>query len=437
MEEVRARVKDFLRAQGMYHEDIDIGATCKVFLEEMEKGLAGSGSSLEMIPTYIEAGKEIPLKKKVIAVDAGGTNFRVATVYFDEHRQAVIENSKVYPMPGVKEQVSKEEFFATMAGYIKDVIETSEKIGLCFSYASEMLPNKDGRPICFSKEIKAPEVVGELIGENLKSAIGALGYGGDKHIVLLNDTVTTLLAGQAAFEGRVFDRYIGFILGTGTNSCYVEQNKNIIKYRDLDLSKSQIVNIESGGFGKAPRGCIDREFDESTMNPGVNVFEKMISGAYLGILCLRTAQRAAEAGLFSDAVAEKLKATEQIETKDVSDFMYHPKGDDNPLSVICKAGDDADVVTLSCLADELVERAAKLTAVNLSSVVLKSGKGQNPDLAVCIVAEGTTFYELKSLKERVEYYLKSYLTNERHRHYEIVNIENATLVGAAIAGLTN
>lgn len=437
MKEVKARVKEFLKERGMAHEDIDMGETCEVFLEEMEKGLAGKKSSLEMIPTYIEAGKEVPQKEKVIAVDAGGTNFRVATVYFDEHGKAVIENSKVYAMPGVQAEVSKEEFFATMAGYVEDVIETSEKIGLCFSYATEMMPNKDGRPIGFSKEIKAPEVVGELIGANLKAAIGAMGHGGEKHIVLLNDTVTTLLAGQAAFEGRVFDGYIGFILGTGTNSCYVEQNKNILKTKDLEPSQSQVVNIESGGFGKAPRGSIDREFDESTLNPGVNVFEKMISGAYLGPLCLRTAQGAAEAGLFSDAVAAKLKGTEQIETKDVSDFMHRPKGDDNPLAVMCEAGDDSDAAALLCLACELVERAAKLTAINLSSVVLKSRKGGDSSRPVCIVAEGTTFYELNSLKERVEHYLKSYLTKGQGRHYEIVNIENATLVGAAIAGLTN
>jgi hexokinase len=56
---------------------------------------------------------------------------------------------------------------------------------------------------------------------------------------------------------------------------------------------------------------------------------------------------------------------------------------------------------------------------------------------VCIVAEGTVFYGLKSLKARVEYYLKEYLKDKKHRYYEIVNVENATLIGAAIAGLTN
>lgn len=421
----------------MDYEDIDIEKNCKIFVDEMDKGLSAAGSSLEMIPTYIEIGKDIPTNEPVIAVDAGGTNFRVATVYFDRNRKPVIENSEVYPMPGIKQKVSKKEFFHAMAGYVKDVINAGKKIGFCFSYATEIFPNKDGKLICFSKEIKAPEVIGEMIGENIKIALRDLGCDSNKNIVLLNDTVTTLLAGQAAFDNRIFDSYIGFILGTGTNCCYVEQNKNIKKKKDLDPAKSQIINTESGAYGKSPRGSIDIEFDQSTNNPGINVFEKMISGAYLGPLCLMTAHRAADAGLFSGALGAKLKQTKQIETKDVSDFMYYPQADNNPLARICKAGTEKDTLALYCLLDRLIERAAKLTAINLSSAVLKGKKGENPCAPVCIVAEGTTFYELKSLKSRVEYYLKDYLENKMQRYYELANIENATLIGAAIAGLTN
>jgi hexokinase len=100
-------------------------------------------------------------------------------------------------------------------------------------------------------------------------------------------------------------------------------------------------------------------------------------------------------------------------------------------------GSEEDVAALYHLVDALIERAAKLTAANLSSAALQSGKGHNPCRPVCIVAEGTTFYRLKSLRRKIEYYLKQYLVERKHVHYEIVSIENATLIGAAIAGLTN
>jgi len=289
----------------------------------------------------------------------------------------------------------------------------------------------------FSKEIKAPEAAGQMIGESLNLAIRRMGQSGKKHVILLNDTVATLLAGRGSAVGRRYDSYIGFILGTGTNTSYVEQNSKIIKARDIDPAKSQIVNIESGGFGKAPRGDIDKEFDAGSVSPGVNVFEKMISGAYLGPLCLKTAHVAARNGLFSRAAARKLRAVEAATTKDISDFLTLPEGGDNLLANALDGEREEDIVSLYYLIDALVERAAKLTAINLSSAAIKCGKGHNPGRPVCIVAEGTTFYHLRSLKHRVECYLTQYLTNEKDVHYDIINVDNATLIGAAIAGLTN
>jgi len=433
----RSRVKEFLSSQGMYHGDIKIQETCDVFLGEMDKGLAGKKSSLAMLPTYIGTERELPHDEPVIVMDAGGTNFRVATVSFREVGEPEISHFKVFPMPGITAEVGKDEFFGTMAGYVKAVAGKSPNVGFCFSYPIEMFPSKDGRALYFSKEIKAPEAAGQMIGESMGAALSRLGVKQDKHFVLLNDTVATLLAGRAETSGRRFDSYIGFILGTGTNTAYVEQNSNIRKARDLNAKDSQIINVESGGFGKAPRGKIDKKFDAASVSPGVNVFEKMISGAYIGPLCLVTAQAAARTGLFSKTAAAGLAGIESATTKDISDFLSRPEGGDSPLSAALTDTTDDDIVTLYHLVDALVERAAKLTAINLSSVALKSDKGHNPARPICIVAEGTTFYRLKSLRPKVEYYLKQYLVERKRVHYEIVSIDNATLIGAAIAGLTN
>ena len=437
MEKIRRRVKEFLSKQGMYHGDISIPDTCEVFLNEMDKGLAGKKGSLAMLPTYIDIERELPRDKPVIVMDAGGTNFRVATVSFAQAGLAQITEFKVYPMPGIAAEVGKEEFFGTMAAYVRSVIDRSSNVGFCFSYPIEMFPTKDGRALYFSKEIKAPEAAGQMIGENMGLALTRLGFPEPRHFVLLNDTVATLLAGRAETSGRRFDSYIGFILGTGTNTAYVEQNTNIKKAADLDPDKSQIVNVESGGFGKAPRGRIDKAFDAASVSPGVNTFEKMISGAYIGPLCLVTAQAAAKAGLFSPVTAERLAGVPAVISKDISNFLIRPEGGDNPLSQALADTPTQDTATLYHLIDALVERAAKLTAINLSSVSLKSGKGLDPCRPICIVAEGSTFYRLKYLQPKIEYYLKQFLVDKKHVHYEIVNIENATLIGAAIAGLTN
>jgi hexokinase len=437
VEEVKAKVTDFLNKNEMDPADIEMENTCRLFLQEMEKGLAAEQSSLAMLPTYIEIERRIPLDKPVIVMDAGGTNFRVATVSFDQEGNSKIENFKLFSMPGVKQQVSKDEFFKTMAGYLDEVVDKSANIGFCFSYPIEIFPNKDGRVLFFSKEIKADEVAGNMIGQNLNAAISSSGNADKKNIILLNDTVATLLAGRADVKGMSYETYIGFILGTGTNCSYIEANKKITKTKDLDPAKSQIVNVESGGFGKAPQGKIDKDFDQSSNCPGMYTVEKMISGAYLGQMCLWTVRKAAEDGLLSNDTARNLNQIKEITTKDVNDFMSYPQGGSGPLSSALKTASPEDLATAYYLIDRLIERAAKLTAINLSAAAIKSDKGHNPSRPVCIVAEGTTFYHLKSLKQRVEYYLKDYLVNQKGVFYEIINVENATLIGAAIAGLTN
>ena len=254
---------------------------------------------------------------------------------------------------------------------------------------------------------------------------------------MLNDTVTTLLAGRASAAGRSFGTYIGFILGTGTNCCYVERNRNITKIQGLDPAKGQIVNVESGGFGKAPQGKIDKDFDQSSLNPGRYTCEKMISGAYLGPLSLWTLRAAADNALFSKDFAQRIKGVEEATTKDINVFLSFPQGREGPLAPALQSASEDDILTACCLIDRLIERAAKLAAVKLSSAAIKGDRGRDPAHPVCIVAEGTTFYHLRYLKQRVEYYLKDYLENDKGIYFEIMNVENATLIGAAIAGLTN
>lgn len=428
-------VKDFLKKYRMYHESIDIEKNCRIFMEEMENGLRGKPSSLQMLPTYITTDKEIPIEEPIIVLDAGGTNFRVATCYFDGERRPVIKNYKSYPMPGTYGEISREEFFKTMARYIEPVLHHSRKIGFCFSYATKVLPNKDGRLIEFSKEVKVRNLIGAVVGESLLKAIGDMGQDNDKDIVLINDTVAALLGGKATYPDRVFESFIGFILGTGTNTCYIEENRNIKKADHLCKDGSTIINIESGGYGRALRGLIDEEFDGKTINPGKYTFEKMISGRYQGGLIAATIKKAMEEGLFSQYFSENFNKIGKITAKDVNDFLYYPYSK-SKLSKCCLDKTD-DSIVLYHIIDSIIERAAKLVAINLSAILLHTGKGKNPCKPVCITAEGSTFYKSKSFKNKLNHYIKEYLNDKKGLYCEFVKAENAPLIGAAIAGLLN
>lgn len=435
MQTARQTVDAFMKKYHMNFESIDLEQNCKAFIEAMENGLDGKKSSLAMIPTYITMESDIPVDEPVIVMDAGGTNFRVAVVYFDREKKPVIEDFKLYAMPGTHGEISKEEFFDTIAGYLMPVINRSSKIGFCFSYATEILPDKDGKLIVFSKEVRVRDMIGEKIGANLLEALKKAGCNDKKSIVLLNDTVATLLGGKATYPNRPFDSYIGFILGTGTNTCYIEENKNIRKIPGLSANEgTTLINIESGGYTDAPRGDIDVEFDSTTVNPGKYTFEKMIAGGYQGGLMLTVFKKAAKDGLFSKAASEKLLAIESLISKDIDDFLYYPYSKDGILAK-CFDSEESDRLVLYYLIDAVMERAAKLVTINIASVLIKTGKGNNPCAPVCVTADGTTFYKSKLFRSKLDHYIKTYLNEQKGLYCDFVKADNVTLTGTAIAGL--
>ena len=89
---IREKVYDFLRENKMDPMAIDFDIELDKFLKDMTQGLKGEDSSLDMLPTYIGLEDDIKSNERVIVIDAGGTNFRVATVYFNDDKQAVVED---------------------------------------------------------------------------------------------------------------------------------------------------------------------------------------------------------------------------------------------------------------------------------------------------------------------------------------------------------
>jgi hexokinase len=246
-----------------------------------------------------------------------------------------------------------------------------------------------------------------------------------------------MLAGKADLMRGDWSGFIGFILGTGTNCCYLEKNSNILKANSLDLAKSQIINVESGGFQGEFGGALDRKYDRTTVDPGKYTLEKMVSGRYLGGLCRVVIETAAADGLFSRAGSDGIKLLAGLTTVDLGNYLENNRDLNNPLAAALANGTDDDRVTLAFLIERMIERAGMLAAMSLTATVLKSGQGLTPEAPVCITAEGTTFYRLKGLRGKTEYYLNRYLTDGYHRYWKLVEVENATLIGAAVAGLTN
>lgn len=410
--------------------DLDRAGLLSAFISEMEKGLKGEPSSLMMIPTFVGVNGKIPEGSSAAVLDAGGTNFRGAIVSIPPK----ISDKQNQPMPGTKGEVDEETFYNAFAAEVKRLEgkPSCKKLGWCFSYPAEATKDLDAKLVRWTKNIKAPAIVGQFVGKELLKRTGGEG------IAVVNDTVATLLAAKATEGDKTYSSYIGFILGTGTNTAYVEKNENIAKLPGLPAGGSMIINAESGAFDKAPRSKFDDAADAKTGNPGIGLLEKMIAGAYLGGVGLEIYKAAAKEGLFSKEAASALGGLGALETMDFDNFCagFKKEGRDNVLDTIFANPDDAKMAKRLGL--PVFERAAVLTAVQLAAFVIKSGEGADPSAPVAINADGSTYYKTRAIPfdATVRRELDEMLVQRRNVHYAITpQVDDAPMVGAAIAAM--
>jgi len=423
-----SRLHQFLLKHRLVSAQYDGKKIVKAFLNEMKKGLAGKESSLAMIPSYIPVPREAPKNEKIIVLDAGGTNFRTALIEFDRDSKPDITYFTNNPMPGSKKELNKKEFFDQIADNVRPILKESNRLGFCFSYPTLVDQHRDGKLLYWTKEIKAPEVIGEKIIANLSRTLRRRGLPSPEKMLILNDTVASLLAGVTATCFSPEYNYIGFILGTGTNTSYIESNKNILKEKGLPAG-SQAINIEAANFNKFDRGDIDLAFDATTANPGKHIIEKMISGAYLGSLCHKILLTAASEGLFSQDVQRTLLKMPPINTPDLSAILSDPM-DRQPAFLGLP---EDDFTTMKAIISQTIERAALFTAINLASAMLKSSANREK-MKYCISADGSVYYKLFSFKQRAEDFL-SEIVKPYALEFKIVHVKDAPVIGAAVAGL--
>ncbi len=72
----------------------------RVFTEDMNSGLEGREGALRMIPTYIEAENDFITDTPVLAIDAGGTNFRASRCHNQWFRQNTYRQYSLLPNAG-------------------------------------------------------------------------------------------------------------------------------------------------------------------------------------------------------------------------------------------------------------------------------------------------------------------------------------------------
>lgn len=395
---MKSLVKSFLEKHKIDPAVLDMHALVQLILDEMEKGLAGEKSSLLMINSYCSDRFTVKPDEDVLVIDAGGTNCRTCLVHFDSSMEPVISDFEVGPMPGTQgKDLTADEFFTILGDRTEKLIRKADKVGFCFSYEAKITEDHDGYAVSLSKEVQAKEIIGMPLGKGLKDNWAKRGIDvSNKKIMILNDTVTTLLAGLGKASQMGCEGCIGFILGTGTNTAYSENGT--------------IINEESGNLSYAP-GDIDQAFIAKTKDPAIHHFEKVISGAYLGPLALEVLKAAKDEGVISCELPQSMS------TKDFGEIISTRKMDDDCLDIL----------------QALLDRTAMFTAANISASVIRSGYGKTKP---CLVnADGSTFYKAADLGQRAIALTDSYLSSKGLR-VEFTRIDNSPVIGSAIGALS-
>lgn len=422
-----AKVRAFLEKYGMEPEQIVPARDAAAMCEEMERGLAGLGGSLQMIPTYLSGHGRIPQNEPVAVIDAGGTNYRRALVTFEEgtYREEFVRKWK---MPGVERPVTWEEFVSFAADSLMDIIDKTDRIGFCFSYSAEITPEMDGRVIAIDKEVVVTGCEGKLLGASLIAELERRGHGGKK-VVILNDTVAVLLGGSSLLDRDAYDGFVGQVSGTGTNTCCSLPAKRIGKLH-TDSERSMIINLESGMYDGMKKGRFDRLLDEDSHNPGQKTFEKMTAGVYLGELVHLMLKGASGEGLLSELAAEKVKGLQRMDSAVIDAWACGEH-----LDQVCGDAEDEAFVQELCRA--VFERSARCMCTNLAAILLLTEEGKDPQRPACICAEGSLVQKGRVYRPLLQQLIREQIQESLGRYTVLKVGQETTLPGSAAAALLN
>ncbi|XP_045490532.1 hexokinase type 2 isoform X1 [Pieris rapae] len=352
---------------------------------DLIKGLGKDTHANSIVKCWITYIQDLPNGKergKFLALDLGGTNFRVLIINLGENHFDM--KSKIYAIPthimtgtGV---ALFDHIAECLANFMKenDVYKERLALGFTFSFPLKQLGLTKGLLQRWTKGFSCSGVVGEDVVQGLKDAIARRGDVQIDICAILNDTTGTLMS--CAWKNH--NCKIGLIVGTGSNACYVEKTENCEIF-DGEPGKSELlINTEWGAFGDDGtldfvRTEFDREVDTKSINPGKQIQEKMISGMYMGELVRLALVKYTRMGLlFGGRGSDLLFQRGSFYTKYVSEIESDKPGDfTSCMDVLEELGlshaTEADMASVRHVCECVSRRAAHLVSAGIATLLNK------------------------------------------------------------------
>jgi len=397
------------------------------FHSEMARGLNKEQSSLKMLSSFVKRplGSE---KGNFLALDLGGTNFRVMLVNLSGNRtfHTVAQSSYSLTMDLITGDGNLLfNFIACSLGSFlkKNGILGADRYSLGFTFSFPVMQTsiREGRLIMWTKGFSAGGVVGKDVVKLLENALKVEGINSVSVDALVNDTVGTLMT--KSYQKTDCD--MGVILGTGTNACYPENNR----------SDGVIINTEWGAFDKFVRTSYDKMLDDASGNKGHQLFEKAVSGMYIGevfrlVLCDMVKNR----DLFpfiEDLSLHPLSKQYSISGEQMS-LMAKDGFDMERIDL--KAASVKDLSTVKLVADIVSTRSARLAASAVSAILLWLDDTLKHEHVVAI--DGSLYEKYPDYSEKMHSFMKDILGANSQRVKFSLSKDGSGIGATIIAAVT-
>ncbi|KAM8742120.1 hexokinase-2-like isoform 1-T2 [Acanthopagrus schlegelii] len=413
-EDTLSKVQDYLEPFRLSLEKLqEVSARLR---KDLIRGLGKHShhrAAVKMLPTFVRATPDGTESGDFLALDLGGTNFRVLHVRVVEEEQKVLKmDSQICAIPQEMMLGTGEQLFDHIAACLGDFLVSQDlkghtlPLGFTFSFPCEQKEIDKSILIRWTKGFKCSGVEGEDVVKLLKEAIQRRGDYDIGSVAMVNDTVGTMMS--CGYRDQSCE--IGMIIGTGTNACYMEEMKNVKRVEGE--AGRMCINTEWGGFGDdGSLRDIQTEFDvvvdETSINPGVHTFEKMISGMYLGeIVRLVLVRLAKEKLLFKGQTSEELLTPNTFQTKFISEIEEEDSGLENTQNILTKLGlkwDDIDSRVVRLVCDTISSRSARLCAAALATLANRIRVNRGLDhLKTTVGVDGTVYRKHPNFSEELQ-----------------------------------
>ena len=393
----------------------------KDFHSEMRKGLSGRKSSLKMIPTYATRPKGTE-KGNFLALDLGGTNFRVLSLKLNGKRKISALLTERFVLQEKHITGTGKTLFDFIADCVKKFlikhkmcIGEKHKIGFTFSFPVKKRNIASGVLLRWTKGFRAKGVEGKDVVKLLNESLARKELRNAKVTSLANDTVSTLVA--KSYEDPNCD--MGVILGTGTNACYSEKLSG----------REEIINIEWGNFNKLRLTPYDRKLDRASKNPGEQRLEKMVSGMYLDkVARFVVNDLIAGINLPKSFKAEYMSVIESDTSKSLPNINMLLK----KLGISNSKYADRKLLKRICTI--VSTRAARISAAAIASVVTKMDPHLTRKHTVAI--DGSVYEKHSGFSRRIKLTLKE-IFGRKAKNIKLSLTKDASGKGAAIIAALN